>query len=117
MAKEAIVLIKKERERQIKELGYNYPHDKKHCNGELAIAAACYAVHGVINTMSPVNGEESCNYFEVVKLFKGSEAGLVEDAWPFDLGSDKRKKHDRVKLLVQAAAMLVAEIDRLNTEK
>ena len=38
-----IELIAAERQRQITEKGYTADHDEHHCDGELALAAVCYA--------------------------------------------------------------------------
>lgn len=39
------------------------------------------------------------------------------DAWPWDKQYDKREKHDRIRRLVIAAALIVAEIERLQRAK
>lgn len=83
----AIHDITKERERQINEEGWTFAHDDKWDAGQLALAAACYAAPNV----GPVN------------------------AWPFS--SEWWKPKDRRSNLVRAAALLVAEIDRLDRIK
>ena len=88
-------LIIKERERQISEEGWTPEHDKVHINNELAIAAACYALHG--------NAQGAA---AIVKL-------SLEDAWPLDIDADKRHKHGYVKRLTIAGALIAAELDRL----
>ncbi len=78
--------IKKERQRQIVKEGYDKWHDDfEWGEGELAHAAACYA------------------YSHVEEL-----------PWPWEKESDKRKKHTRRRQLVIAAALLVAEIERID---
>ena len=89
----AIGLIAQEREKQRQRWGDE--HDDKHTNGELAIAAACYAVD---KTHAMVIGE--------------TESG-VRDAWPFEPEADNRQSYPRERALVVAAAFLVAEIERL----
>ena len=97
-------LIDQERGRQIHEKGYSAEHDDKHVNGELALAAACYAVYGV---------KDGDAYFEVAKLFTGKREGCYEEGWPWDPEWDKREDHPRIKRLVIAGALIAAEIDRL----
>lgn len=84
----AIADIAAERSRQINAEGWTPEHDDKHTRNELADAAACYA-HGEI---------------------------IVDDAdgdiWPWD--DDWWKPKDRRHDLVRAAALIVAEIERLD---
>lgn len=96
----AIDDIQKERQRQIEQEGWSPEHDDNHRNGEMALAAACYA--------SPV------------RMFKArqmagrgyDEFTLYDDAWPW---LDKWwKPKDRRSDLVRAAALIVAEIERLD---
>lgn len=39
------------------------------------------------------------------------------DPWPWDVAWDKRYKHDRLKQLAIAGALIAAEIDRLERSK
>lgn len=88
-------MIAVERQRQIEAEGWAPGHDAMHDGGELAVAAACYAVEGT--------------YAETVIGHDLADAG--KDAWPW-AGWDKRKKHDRLRRLVIAGALIAAEIDR-----
>lgn len=90
-----IELIAEERQRQIKQEGWTPEHDDEQESGELALAAACYAVEG---------DDAGCFVAEPV---------MGEDAWPWSPEWDKRKKHDRVRRLAIAGALIAAEIDRL----
>lgn len=84
---ESIVLISKERLRQIEEEKFDESHDtNEHEFGALTEAAICYA---------------------------GSAVGC-EDLlpWPWERKFDKRNKHSHLKKLVIAAALIAAEIDR-----
>ena len=92
-------LIAMERKRHVAEEGYDAEHDACHEGGELAIAAACYAVNDT---------DANC-------LHVG--CGMVEDAWPWDKKFDKRGKQDRIRELVKAGALVAAEIDRLQRLK
>jgi hypothetical protein len=97
----AFELIKKERQRQIDKYGYSDEHILKsiedYSYGELADAAASYCLSiGVRedNDITPV-GHNSPWFF------------------PWDDQYFKSSPDDRIKELTKAAAMLVAEIDRL----
>jgi len=90
-------LIAKERERQITKKGWTAEHDDKHAIGELAKAAACYAVIDCSNFVILKNGAVSINLFRLL--------------WPFH--SFEWKPNSRIKNLVKAGALISAEIDRL----
>lgn len=79
-----------ERARQINEEGWSTDHDDSHAAGELSSAAAVYATWFI-----PELGEQ----------IKGA-------AWPWSAAWFKPKnvRHD----LVRAAALIVAEIERLD---
>ena len=107
-------LIAAERDRQIEKEGWDTGHDLEHEPDALAIAAACYAVnktderHGylrVVRFNSKPRDPKDCGY-------KPHDPG---DAFPFYDEFDKRAKHDRLRSLVIAGALLAAEIDRLQT--
>lgn len=80
--------IAKERKRQIEVEGWNSEHDGNH-GDDLAWAAVCYAAPGPVFESQGV------------------------DPWPWESGWDKRKKHDRIRQLEIAGALIAAEIDRL----
>lgn len=96
----AVGLIEHERIRQIQVERYSAEHDDAHCNGELAMAAACYA------SPHPVFCKAD---------YKSGVAFL--DPWPFDKEYDRRGEYGPVRRLVVAAALIAAEIDRLLREK
>jgi len=91
--KSGIELIKDERVRQINEEGFDASHDDEHTAGEIAMAAACYAAPKPI--------------------FHETYRGGFMEAWPWGRSWDKRAKHDRIKQLTIAGALIAAEIDRL----
>lgn len=91
-----IELIAQERTRQIEVEGWDSTHDASHADGELSIAAACYAV----NKLPGLSVAEYGNM----------------DAWPWHEEWDKRRKHDRLRSLVVAGALIAAELDRLIAE-
>lgn len=77
-----------ERARQVSEEGFTAEHDDQHLRGELARAAACYALHAFEDTYvcpPPAN-------------------------WPWH--QDWWKQTSRRRDLVKAAALIIAEIER-----
>lgn len=86
-----------ERQRQLKVKKYNHQHDMQWKYGELAKAAAIYA-------MPP----ESRTYFK---------DDNVPIDWPFYIEDYKPYADDRRRELVKAAALIMAEIDRLDSVK
>ncbi len=84
--------IQAERQRQQTIEGWTPEHDDKHKNGELAQMAACYAQSTIPKYSGPYT------------------------VFPFDEG-DKRCEHPARKILIIAAALIVAEIERLDRLK
>lgn len=101
-------LIHKERDRQISEEGWTLDHDDNHASGELALAAACYAVPPDV----------------ILRRLRLRESNLIgefyaSDPWPWDRSWDKRPSpgcatEDRIRALAKAGALIAAEIDRLH---
>ena len=85
--KTAIELIADERQRQIEVEGWTKQHDLIHKDGELVAAALCYIDAPNIKGMPPF--------------------------WPWDFEWFKPTPNDRVRELVKAGALLMAEQDRL----
>jgi hypothetical protein len=81
-----VELIAAERERQVTEEGWTPEHDDQHKGGQLAEAAACYAVQASGGTVTRYD-------------------------WPWE--SKWWKPGDPLRGLVKAGALIAAEIDRL----
>lgn len=81
-----------ERQRQRTKEGWTLKHDDEHDDNSLAKAAACYALY-----MEPVK-----NIGDVLRF------------WPKSWSVEYWKPKDRRRNLVRAAAMLIAEIERLD---
>jgi hypothetical protein len=79
-------LIAAERQRQIDVEGWTPAHDAAHNAGDLARAAACYALPATWRSAN---------------------------IWPWDLRWWKPSHEDRLRELVKAGALIAAEIDRL----
>lgn len=94
---EAAKDILAERERQMQVEGWTPEHDDQHTVMELATAAGCYALSATPKLTSP----------EIAELF--------EKIWPWDRNWFKPGSHRRN--CVKAAALLLAEIERLDREE
>lgn len=88
MENTAIELISKERHRQINVEGWTTEHDADHTDNSIAMAAVCYALP----------------YYE----------RDIDNMWPWDKKSWKPTPENRIKELIKAGALIVAEIDRLS---
>lgn len=86
--------IAAERCRQVEAEGWTPDHDDQHTDGAIARAAAAYAIHST--DYPTIRGERS----------------RALDWWPWDLHWWKPK--DRRRDLIRAAALTVAEIERLD---
>jgi hypothetical protein len=89
-----IEMIAAERKRQTEQEGWTPEHDAQHDQGELTIAAACYALNKMPTYADHWQAETS-------------------EWWPWHPDWDKREKHDRIRSLAIAGALIAAEIDRL----
>lgn len=92
---DAIRDVLAERRRQVGVEGWTPEHDDLHGEGELAGAAACYALYRSHVAPDELMGE-----------------GIIEMSWPWDVAWWKPK--DRRRDLVRAAALIIAEIERLD---
>lgn len=95
----AIDDIAAERKRQVEKECWSLEHDDAHSFGEMARAAACYAI------------PQSMLDYRVQNPGAGSVFNLI---WPPQWGHEWWKPKDRRRNLVRAAALLVAEIERLD---
>lgn len=84
---DGIADIAAERKRQQEKEGWTIAHDDEHIEGHLALAGACYAL-------------------------PPGEIGYIESVWPWDFSWFKPKS--RRQDLVRAAALIVAEIERID---
>ncbi len=96
--KTGIELIAEERQRQINKEGFSVEHDMNRINGELANAAAYYALTD-----------------ELIDVISSKDWGkqLLMFIWPFELDWLKRTPNNRIRDLQKAGALIAAEIDRL----
>lgn len=95
---DVIAEIAAERRRQIEVEGWTAEHDDQHDRYQMALAAACYAARGG-ETSSP------CNRNDWI-------IGFIGNVWPW--AREWWKPKDRRRDLIRAAALIVAEIERLD---
>lgn len=114
-----IGMIATERRRQVEEEGWTLEYDMAHDDGDLSLAAVCYA--------TPV---------KLYRVFQNGRGISFKDPWPFEGHRDKRfsccdgEDHgnivpdpsnytleERIDLLVKAGALIAAEIDALSGQR
>lgn len=86
-----------ERQRQVGVKGYRASHDDGHINGELSLAAALYAI--------PYSQHPGVKQDDFVGLHMALELG---NGWTLKPEADRRRR------LIKAAALICAEIERLD---
>lgn len=90
--------ITAERKRQIEQENWTSEHDDRHSRGELSVAAAAYAA-GRATIVE-------------IKTWTGLEEGYGFNAWD-GLTDEVIQRKPRIRQLEIAAALIVAEIERL----
>lgn len=99
MDKDVIDEIRNERIRQVTQEDWAHEHDDQWTEGQLAFAAGCYALHA--------GYQESC-------LDNGLEGFWKQPPAQWSFGDGWWKPKDARRDLVRAAALIVAEIERLD---
>jgi len=97
--------IAAERRRQMEKEGWTLEHDDDHEDGSLGAAAACYAHPERIFVSEELAGR---GYKTFTSYF---------DAWPKSWADHWWKPKSRRRNLIRAAALIVAEIERLDRAK
>lgn len=102
--------IARERQRQMVSEGWTTKHDDSHTQGEMAMAAACYAAP--VDIQAQWQLPSAGNSLDDSQVFAPTE---WRDAWPWseEWRKPKTRRHD----LIRAAALIVAEIERLDRTK
>lgn len=93
-----------ERKRQIETEGWTSEHDDEHDNGEMAQAASVYALCAATDRAERSVMDAFCDAKSVPYR--------IHSLWPWDLSWLKPK--NRRRDLVRAAALVIAEIERLD---
>jgi hypothetical protein len=94
-----------ERQRQIAREGWTPEHDDEHGNGELAFAAACYAHQASARGWVLRDLEDGADRYS-----RDEPPDNWPDSWDTSWWKPKNPRRD----LVRAAALLLAEIERLD---
>jgi hypothetical protein len=104
---DVIAEIAAERRRQIEKEGWTAEHDNVHSNGQIALAAACYALGSATDAAERA----------VMDQFGTMDAtpSWVTERWCW--GRQWWKPKSRRRDLVRAGALIVAEIERLDRVK
>jgi hypothetical protein len=92
-----------ERFRQVEGEGWASPHDDQHTGGELALAAACYAISG---GTPQVDRGRNDNLLAAIQF-------VWPRSWAWAWWKPKARRHD----LVRAGALIIAEIERIDRAK
>lgn len=90
--------IAAERKRQIEEEDWSLGHDDEHEYGEMATAAACYALPEQLRDLEQAHGDVATDSPPLI--------------WPWNSAWWKPK--NRRRDLIRAGALIVAEIERLD---
>ena len=98
----AIDEIAAERQRQIAAEGWSSGHDDQHTKGELSRAAACYAAH------ASAYQRVACNVS--IDAYRNISPPIIGWPWSRFWWKPKEPRCD----LVRAAALIIAEIERLD---
>lgn len=92
LSSRAVADVVGERERQVIGEGFDAAHDDQHSDGSLAMAAVCYAIYAVNPKVCTIP--------------------MWPRSWHPDWWRPKNPRRD----LVRAAALLIAEIERLDRD-
>lgn len=100
----ALKLIAEERMRQLEDEDWTPDHDDCHTRGQLALAASCYANPNELTEIDLYPFNNSIH----TKLKIGRNLN-----WPWNKVWWKPSPNNRIRELVKAGALIVAEIERL----
>lgn len=109
----ALADIAAERQRQVQSEGWTPEHDDAHGGGQMALAAACYAMFASVSDRARKATALPATLTTAGKDIPGWSAWLA--IWPWDRAWWKPK--DRRRDLVRAGALIVAEIERLDRKE
>lgn len=97
-----------ERQRQIDQEGWTESHDDQHDDRSLAAAAACYAKQYVGRAWLLESFDDGAIRYQADKI-----SGDWPDSWAEAWWKPKNPRRD----LVRAAALLIAEIERIDRQE
>ena len=110
MSADAVTMIAIERERQQSQEGWTLEHDDQHSTGDLARAAAAYALGDwCLEPDLSFYGEDDGTPHQILVC----DIRVRVRVWPWYMDWWKPSPDDRIRELVKAGALIVAEIERL----
>lgn len=95
-----------ERIRQQDEEGWSPEHDDQHGRGEMALAALCYTMNSATYARMRADG------IDEAQITQAASSAPIPTTWPWD--RQWWKPVDQRRNLVKAAALIIAEIERLD---
>ncbi|WP_018516432.1 hypothetical protein [Rhizobium leguminosarum] len=107
---QAAIDVAAERRRQVEAEGWTPAHDDKHSDRSMALAGACYAMFAAASDSARSSTEMPAGLTRTGKSINGWSAWL--ELWPWE--RQWWKPSDRRRDLVKAAALIIAEIERLD---
>lgn len=111
----AVADVVNERVDQVRREGWTHAHDDEHVNGELAIAGALYAspitLTEMVDTIMGPIPRDPWPFADFVKTGHAENGLPIYKQVP---SFDNRAKHSRRRRLVIGAALIIAEIERLD---
>ena len=114
--KTGIELIIEERQRQIVKEGWTAEHDEQHLEGQLALVASLYATPIPLFARVEKDGG-GIEIYDPWPWHDGIECTRYGDGTTYKVNAwDKRKKHNTMRKLIIAGALIAAEIDRLQRQ-
>lgn len=106
-----IIEIAAERKHQVEDEGWSSDHDDCHHAGVLAAAGACYAANASMDA-NPFGLLSECDDPLDSEAVRGPSRIDIIESWPFHLSWFKTTTPRRD--LIKAAALIVAEIERID---
>lgn len=102
----AAIDVLNERLRQQDDEGWTAEHDDAHVKGEMPLAALCYTMNAIVYAQMTAMG------MPAQQLTQKSNSAPVPQTWPWD--RQWWKPAGQRRNLVKAAALLLAEIERID---
>lgn len=106
--------IAAERRRQQDKEGWSLEHDDEHSDGSLAILAACYASPGPTKRVQRTETQDVAGRGEGPLWATVRKTYRVPARWPKSWHPSWWKPKDARRDLIRAAALIVAELERLD---
>jgi hypothetical protein len=100
--------IADERRRQVEKEGWTPGHDDHHTDGDLVLAAVCYAAHAIGHRLFEKDDNDT-----YVRFYDPWPWNYEDDKRPMAIGGGEDGLRARLRLLEKAGALIAAEIDRL----